>query len=244
MSNMSAQKEEPVRINKYLAMCGICSRRDADKIIASGSVKINGQKAEMGSKVYPGDVVTYGGKRIVGKDRVILLYNKPVGVTCTERDPHAIRKIVDEIRFFERITYAGRLDQDSEGLMLLTNDGDLIQRMMKGANAHEKEYIVKVDKEITEEFVNKMSAGMYLAELKSNTRPCTVEKIGKYTFRIILTQGLNRQIRRMCQSLDYKVTNLRRIRILHLTIGDLPSGKWRYLTNEEEEGLLRDLGME
>ncbi|MCR4587710.1 MAG: pseudouridine synthase [Lachnospiraceae bacterium] len=241
---MSAQKEESVRINKYLALCGVCSRRDADKLVENGSVKINGITAQSGSKVFPGDVVTYGGKRLVAKDRVILLYNKPVGVTCTERDPHAIRKIVDEIKFAERITYAGRLDQDSEGLMILTNDGDLIQKMMKGSSVHEKEYIVKVDKEITEDFIRDMSAGMYLKELKSNTRPCVTEKLGKYTFRIILTQGLNRQIRRMCGELGYKVTSLRRIRILHLTIGDLPSGKWRYLTKEEEAGLLHDLQME
>lgn len=241
---MSAQKEEPVRINKYLAMCGICSRRDADKLLSDGSVRINGEKAQMGSKVFPGDVVTYQGKRIVGKDRVILLYNKPVGVTCTEKDRHALRPIVEEIKFAERITYAGRLDQDSEGLMILTNDGDLIQKMMKGSSVHEKEYIVKVDQEITEDFIRQMGSGMYLRELKSNTRPCTVEKLGKYTFRIVLTQGLNRQIRRMCGQLGYKVTSLRRIRILNLLIGDLPSGKWRYITKEEEEQLLAVLGME
>ena len=180
-----------------------------------------------------------------GKEKqVVLAFYKPVGVTCTEKDKHAEKIINDYIKYPVRVTYAGRLDKDSEGLLLLTNDGNLIDAMMRGANRHEKEYVVKVNKEITGEFVEKMSAGMYLAELKTQTRPCQVEKVGKFTFRIILTQGLNRQIRRMCKILGYEVTSLKRERVMNIKLGKLVPGKYKEVTGDELEKLYRLAGLQ
>ena len=188
------------RLNKYLAACGVCSRREADRLIDSGRVTVNGREAVMGMQVSDGDIVCVNGKQIHGKnEKVVLAYYKPIGVTCTEKDKYAEKIINDYINLPYRVTYAGRLDKDSEGLLLLTNDGELIDAIMRGANRHEKEYVVKVNKEITPEFVEKMEKGVYLKELEQTTRPCRVKPIGKYTFHIVLTQGLNRQIRRMCQ---------------------------------------------
>ncbi len=232
------------RLNKYLAECGVCSRREADKLIESGRVLVNGHVATMGEKVTQEDEVRVGKRILGGKQRtVVLAFYKPVGVTCTEKDKYAEKIINDYINLPFRVTYAGRLDKDSEGLLLLTNDGDLIDAVMRGANRHEKEYVVKVNKEITPEFVEKMEKGVYLKELELTTRPCQVKPIGKYTFHITLTQGLNRQIRRMCKENGYEVTHLKRIRIMNVELGKLIPGKYRELTGQELEELYRLAGM-
>ena len=235
---------EQVRLNKYLADHGVCSRREADRLIEQCRVMVNGKIATTGTKVSDMDEVALNGKRIGGKPKtVVLAYYKPVGVTCTEKDRHAEKTITDMIQYPVRVTYAGRLDKDSEGLLLLTNDGQLIDAMMRGANRHEKEYIVKVDKEITEAFLEAMGAGIYLKELEQITRPCQVEKVGKFTFRIILTQGLNRQIRRMCAALGYEVRKLQRIRVMNITVDKIPYGKYRELTDEEMRVLYASVGL-
>lgn len=232
------------RLNKYLADCGVCSRREADKIIEEGRVLVNGKVPDKGYQVLDTDSVSVNGKVLKGKNtNVVLAFYKPVGVTCTEKDKHAEKIVNDFIKYPVRVTYAGRLDKESEGLLLLTNDGKLIDAMMRGANGHEKEYVVKVNKEITEDFVQKMSAGIYLKELQIKTRTCKVEKVGKFTFRIILTQGLNRQIRRMCKALGYEVTELKRERIMNIKLGKLLPGKYREVTGEELEKLYRLAGM-
>ena len=227
------------RLNKYLAECGVCSRREADKLIDQGRVEVNGHKGVSGMQVCESDCVTV--KPLASK--VVLAYNKPVGVTCTEKDKHAEKTIVEAVKYPVRLTYAGRLDKDSDGLILLTNDGELIQRMMRGENRHEKEYVVKVDREITDAFLGKMSQGVYLKELNQTTRSCAVEGVGKYTFRIILTQGLNRQIRRMCESLGYKVKALTRIRVVNIELAGLKSGAYRELEGEELAALYHLCGM-
>lgn len=229
-----------VRINKYLAECGVCSRREADKYIEQGKVTVNQKKAVSGMQINGQDVVEVMGKRIEPKNRkIVLAYYKPIGVTCTEKDAHADKTIIQALNYPVRLTYAGRLDKDSEGLIIMTNDGDLIQNMMKGANGHEKEYTVKVNKEITDEFLEKMSQGVYLKELGQTTRPCKIKKLGKYTFQIILTQGLNRQIRRMCQEFGFKVTSLRRDRVVNIELNGLRSGQYRELQGEELVQLYR-----
>lgn len=226
------------RLNKYLAQCGICSRRDADKLIESGAVMVNGRIPSAGERVDGNDVVTLNGKPLQGKpNRVVLAFYKPIGVTCTEKDPHAEKKINDIVKFPERVTYAGRLDKDSEGLLLLTNDGGLIDALMRGKNRHEKEYIVKVNKEITDAFLEKMSEGIFLKDLEIKTRPCVLEKEGKFTFSIILTQGVNRQIRRMCEVCGYRVTALKRIRVANVELKNLKPGEYRELNLEEQKKL-------
>jgi 23S rRNA pseudouridine2604 synthase len=235
--------DDRIRLNKYLAQCGVCSRRDADKLIASGRVLVNGSTAEMGQLIGSKDSVQVGRKVLQGREKkVVLACYKPVGVTCTERDAHADKKITDMIKYPVRVTYAGRLDRDSEGLLLLSNDGDLIDAMMRGANGHEKEYVVKVNKEITAGFLSKMSQGIFLKELQVTTRPCEVTQIGKYTFRIVLTQGLNRQIRRMCKELGFQVQSLKRIRVMNVGLGDLKPGEYRELTVQESAELYRRAG--
>ena len=232
------------RLNKYLAECNICSRREADKLIDQGRVKVNGQKAVSGMQVSGQDCVEVNGRQVKpASSRVVLAYNKPVGVTCTERDKHAEKTIVEAVKYPVRLTYAGRLDKDSDGLIILTNDGELIQRMMRGANRHEKEYVVRVDREYTDDFLVKMSQGVYLKELNETTRPCLAERIGKYTFRIILTQGLNRQIRRMCENFGYKVKSLTRIRVMNIELAGIKSGTYRELKGEELTTLYRLCGM-
>lgn len=226
--------EKKIRINKYIADAGICSRRDADKLVEQGLVMVNGRMAESGSKVGKTDVVMVRGKKISAEEeKIVLAYYKPVGVTCTERDLHAKKTVIQDLKYPVRVTYAGRLDKESEGLLLMTNDGNLINGLMRAANFHEKEYVVKVDKEITEEFIKDMAAGVYLEELEKTTRPCEVKYIGKYTFKIILTQGLNRQIRRMCKELGYQVKQLRRIRIANIELGKLKPREYRRLTEQE-----------
>jgi 23S rRNA pseudouridine2604 synthase len=232
------------RLNKYLAECGVCSRREADRWIDQGRVTVNGQKAVSGMQVGGRDLVEVNGRPVKPvSSKVVLAYNKPVGVTCTEKDRHAEKTIVEAVRYPVRLTYAGRLDKDSDGLIILTNDGELIQRMMRGANHHEKEYVVKVDREFTDDFLEKMSQGVYLKELDETTRPCLAERIGKYTFRIVLTQGLNRQIRRMCGCFGYKVRSLTRIRVMNIELDGLKSGAYRELEGEELTTLYHLCGM-
>lgn len=233
---------EQVRLNKYLAQCGVCSRRDADRLIEQGRVWVNGEPAGMGQLVSEADEIKVNKKLLQGRKKtVVLAYYKPIGVTCTEKDKHADKKITDMLHYPVRVTYAGRLDKDSEGLLLLTNDGDLINAMMRGANRHEKEYIVKVDKKITPEFLLGMSAGVYLKELNITTRQCETEKLGDYTFKIILTQGVNRQIRRMCQSFGYQVKSLKRIRVMNIKLETLKPGEYRELTEEDLKMLYKML---
>lgn len=235
---------EKMRLNKYLAHCGVCSRREADRLIGQGKVLVNGQTAVPGRTVGETDEVTVSGRTVHNsKKTVVLAYNKPVGVTCTEKDPHADKKITDMIKYPVRVTYAGRLDKDSEGLLLLTNDGDLIQAMMRGSNHQEKEYAVRVDREISEAFLNKMTGGIYLEELDVTTKPCKVKQISKFTFNIILTQGLNRQVRRMCSACGYQVKSLRRIRVMHIELGNLKPGEYVELSDADVERLYRDSGI-
>lgn len=225
---------EQERLNKYLAACGVCSRREADRLILEGRVTVNGSPAVMGTRINGADQVAVNGKLLKGREeKVVFAYYKPLGVVCTERDRFAEKKISDMVKLPVRVTYAGRLDKDSEGLLLLTNDGGLIEAMMRGSAGHEKEYHVKVDREVTEEFLAKMRAGVCLKELKLTTRPCEAWKIGKFTFRIVLTQGVNRQIRRMAGALGYRVTGLKRVRVVNIQLANLKPGEYRQVKNEE-----------
>ena len=235
---------EKVRLNKYLAGCGICSRRTADGLIADGSVTVNGKPGEPGMQVGPEDRVMVSGRLVQSfQERVVLAFYKPLGVVCTERDVHAKTTVADLVDYPVRVTYAGRLDKDSEGLLLLSNDGSLIQAMMKGSNGHEKEYLVKVDKEVTPEFIQKMAGGVYLEELDVTTRACMLERVSMFTFRLVLTQGLNRQIKRMCRACGYRVRALKRIRVMHVELGDLQPGEYRRLGSADVERLYRDCGL-
>ncbi|GFH93275.1 23S rRNA pseudouridine(2604) synthase [Lachnospiraceae bacterium] len=234
-------EEKKERLNKYLAACGICSRREADRIIEMGKVTVDGEIASMGMQVTGQEEIAVHGKKVFGKnDKVVLAYYKPAGVTCTEKDRHAERKISDELKYPVRLTYAGRLDKDSEGLLIMTNDGDLIEQMMRGANCHEKEYQVRVDKPVSDNFLKGMSEGVYLEDLDITTRKCKVRRTGRYTFSMILTQGVNRQIRRMTESFGYRVRALRRIRVLNITLEGLKPGEYRVLQGEELEKLYRE----
>ena len=226
---------ESVRINKYLSEVGFCSRREADVLIAEGRVRINGLLPELGSKVLSGDIVSVDGRPIQSPEEapIYIMYHKPVGITCTT-DLRVDGNIIDAVAHPKRIFPIGRLDKPSEGLILLTDDGDIVNKILRARNHHEKEYIVQVEKPITEKFLRKMRRGVPI--LDTVTRPCVVEKIEEDVFRIILTQGLNRQIRRMCQYLSYQVCRLQRIRIMNLHL-DIPVGTWRNLREQE----LRDL---
>lgn len=229
-----------VRINKFLADAGVASRRQADKLVESGLVTINGIKAKNADKVQPGDEVCVKGKRIyMQEEKHVVAFYKPEGVTCTNKDKYAKVTIDDVFRYPLRLNYAGRLDRDSTGLLIMTNDGELIDRMMRARNHHEKEYVVKVNKKITPEFITQMSSGIYLEELDVTTRPCKVTGEGEYTFRIILTQGLNRQIRRMCESLGCRVQALKRVRIMNIVLGDLKPGGYRRIEGDELKELYR-----
>jgi 23S rRNA pseudouridine2604 synthase len=231
-------ESKSVRINKYLSEVGYCSRRAADKLIEQGKVKINGKVPEMGTKVNPGDEVRVKGKLISEpKDKpVYLAFNKPIGIVCTTDTRVEKDNIIDYINYPKRIFPIGRLDKPSEGLIFLTNDGDIVNKILRARNNHEKEYIVTVDKPITKDFIKKMGAGVPI--LDTVTRKCFIERINKNRFRIILTQGLNRQIRRMCEYLGYDVIKLKRIRIMNISL-DVPVGKWRYFTKQELEELNR-----
>ncbi|MCL2254400.1 MAG: pseudouridine synthase [Lachnospiraceae bacterium] len=233
------------RLNKYIASVGICSRRAADNLILEGKVLINGTTAKPGAYINETDIITVNGQTVKRNRpaKVVLAFYKPVGVTCTEKDRHAEKMIKDVLNYPHRLTYAGRLDKNSEGLLLMTNDGELIDKMMRGGNAHEKEYIVKVNKEINNDFLEKLRNGIYLTELKLTTRSCKARAIGKYTFSIILTQGVNRQIRRMCEMCGYKVKNLKRVRVINIQLAELKPGEYREVNDAELEALYRSCGM-
>jgi len=220
------------RINKFLSEAGYCSRRAADKLIDQGRVTINGVVPEMGTKIAPTDEVRVDGKLISESTEkpVYLAFNKPIGIVCTTDTRVEKDNIIDYINYPTRIFPIGRLDKPSEGLILLTNDGDIVNKILRARNNHEKEYIVTVDKQITKEFLKKMSSGIPI--LDTVTRDCKVEPISKFTFKITLTQGLNRQIRRMCEYLEYEVTKLKRVRIMNISL-DIPVGQWRDLTKKE-----------
>lgn len=223
---------ELVRINKFLTEAGYCSRRAADKLIDQGRVTINGKVPELGTKVAPGDEVRVNGKRISAPEEkpVYIAFNKPVGIVCTTDTRREKDNIIDFINYPSRIFPIGRLDKPSEGLILLTNDGDIVNKILRSRNNHGKEYIVQVDKPVTQEFLNKMANGVPI--LDTVTKKCDVEQVGKHIFKIVLTQGLNRQIRRMCEYLDYEVVKLKRTRIINIRL-DIPVGKWRDLTKAE-----------
>lgn len=228
-----------MRINKYISESGIMSRREADKWISGGKVTINGAVAELGSQVQPGDDVRVDGKPISAEpEHVYIALNKPVGITSTT-ERHVKGNIVDFVNHPLRIFHVGRLDKDSEGLILLTNDGDIVNEILRAENRHEKEYIVTVDQPVTPAFLRQMAEGVEILDTK--TLPCQTVKLSKYVFKIVLTQGLNRQIRRMCSALGCEVRRLQRIRIMNIHLNDLPVGHWRDLTKEERERLFKDL---
>lgn len=227
------------RINKYLAEAGVCSRRGADALVESKAVLINGNTAENGSRVYDGDEVTVNGKRIKGRDKkVYLAFYKPAGIVCTA-DKQEENNLMDYIDYPVRVTYCGRLDKDSEGLLLLSNDGDFMQKLMRGANGHEREYLVRVDKPVTDDFLSGMEKGVFLPELNTTTKKCRIRKISDVTFTITITQGLNRQIRRMCRAFDYHVRFLKRVRIENVQLGDMDPGSYRELEKDELAELKR-----
>ncbi|MBO4912422.1 MAG: pseudouridine synthase [Butyrivibrio sp.] len=235
-----------MRLNKYIASCGVCSRREADRLIEENRVTVNGAVAACGTQVEDGDTVCLDGKEIKLKDeKIVLAYYKPVGVVCTENDVHAERTVIEDLGYKERVTYAGRLDKDSEGLLIMSNDGELINSMMRAANMHEKEYEVTVDKDITDEFLNEMFSGVFLRELNVKTRRCKVRKMGKRSFDIILTQGLNRQIRRMCSELGYEVVKLKRVRVMTVKLGDynLKPGEYAELSDDAKKLLYDKAGV-
>ena len=236
---MSGTDNEGIRLNKYIASSGLCSRREADSLIENGKVTINGIVAVQGTKVNEGDVVLVGGQKITpDDDMVYIAFNKPLGVTCTtdKRDPS---NIIDFIGFDERIFPVGRLDKNSSGLILLTNDGSIVNKLLRAENGHEKEYLVTVNRPYDKNFIKQMESGVPV--LGQLTLPCKIRPAGDKTFKIILHQGLNRQIRRMCEYLGYKVTKLKRIRFMNINLGDLETGKWRYLTSSEKKELLKDI---
>lgn len=231
----------PERINKYLSSHGVCSRREADRMVAEGRVLVDGKTAVMGEMVDDSNTICIDGRQIssASPEQIIIAFNKPVGIVCTTKDRHNKNNIVDYIRYPERIYPVGRLDKESDGLILLTNDGDMMDRILRSVNGHEKEYIVSVNRPINDTFIRRMSEGIYLEELERTTKKCAVRKVSDRTFRIILTQGLNRQIRRMCDALGYKVTKLTRIRIMNIELGELAVGQYRELT-EGEVTLLKE----
>ena len=237
------------RLNKWLSRMGVCSRREADRLIQEGKVLIDGKVAQMGQRVEDGQKVICDGKPVGDTDGgrgevkpprpVLLAVNKPRGIVCTTSDKDRAENIVEMLSYPERIYPVGRLDKESEGLILMTNQGDLVNKIMRSTNAHEKEYIVTVDKVLTDEFIKQMSEGVWLEELERKTLPCKVRKQGERRFSIILTQGLNRQIRRMCQACGYRVHLLRRVRIMNIQLGGLKTGEYRKITGEEYKRLIK-----
>ncbi|MDQ0200973.1 23S rRNA pseudouridine2604 synthase [Neobacillus ginsengisoli] len=231
-----------MRINKFISESGKTSRRGADKLISEGRVTINGKIAKIGSQVEPGDDVRVSGNPIrMARNYVYIALNKPVGITSTT-EKNVKGNIIDLVNHPLRIFNIGRLDKDSDGLILLTNDGDIVNEILRAENKHEKEYIVTVDKPITPEFLKRMASGVEI--LNTKTLPCEVTQLSKYVFQIILTQGLNRQIRRMCEALGYDVLRLQRTRIMNIHLGNLPIGQWRDLSKKERNQLFRDLNYE
>ena len=231
-----------VRINKYLGAAGVCSRREADRLVAEGRIWLNGRMARPGDQVSPGDIVLMDGVQVMEKEeKILLLFYKPKGVVVSTVHQRSERTVLDLLSLPSRVFPVGRLDKDSEGLLLMTNQGDLANRIMKAANYHEKEYLVRVDRDISESFIRQMSLGVPV--LNTVTRPCQVTRTGRNSFRIVLTQGLNRQIRRMCEVCGCRVVSLKRIRIMNLTIDGLKEGQWRPATAEEWEELERRAGL-
>lgn len=232
-------QENGKRLNKFISESGFCSRREADKLIANGDVTINGKQPELGTKVMPDDKVSVKGKRIQAmpenkSDRIYIAYHKPTGITCTtERNVRG--NIIDAIGHRERIFPIGRLDKPSEGLIFLTSDGDIVNKILRAENAHDKEYIVTVDQPVSERFIDRMARGVPI--LGTITKPCEVEVVSKFVFKIILTQGLNRQIRRMCEYLGYEVTKLKRTRIMSVSLDRLRPGQWRNLNHREMKAI-------
>lgn len=231
-----SQPSTQIRLNKYLAQCGLCSRREADRLIEAGKVTVDGRIAGTGEKVDPSQDIRVEGQSVHPEtEQILLLVNKPRGVVCTTEKKWGDVTIDEFLNYPKRVFSVGRLDKDSEGLLLMTNDGDLQEGIMRGSHFHEKEYVVTVDQAITPEFLRRMSEGIYLEELKTITRACQVRKLSKKKFSIILTQGLNRQIRRMCDACGYHVTSLKRIRIMNIHLGSLPTGQWREATAQEKQ---------
>lgn len=231
--------QNPLRLNKFISECGICSRREADKFIEQGKVLINGVTAKIGQQVYMGDKVVFNGKAIKPrkkKDLIILAFNKPPGITCTTA-PDVKNNIIDYINYSKRIFPVGRLDKNSQGLIFLTNNGDIVNKILRAGNNHEKEYVVTVNKPITEQFILDMSNGVPILGVIS--KKCSVKKECRFIFKITLVQGMNRQIRRMCEYLGYTVTKLERIRIMNVKLGKLSLGHWRKLTQKELDGVFK-----
>lgn len=225
-------QEAGMRLNKFLSDAGVCSRREADALIEKGLVLVDGQTAVMGMRIVPSQQVVVNGKLVVREEEFILLaVNKPIGVVCTTTSRFKEENIVDLIHYPKRIYPIGRLDKSSEGLILMTNQGDIVNRILKGSNYHEKEYVVSVNKPITEEFLDKMGSGVPI--LDTVTRPCVVKQIGEKRFSIVLTQGLNRQIRRMCEYCGYRVQKLKRVRVMNIQLGNLKSGEYRQVSKKE-----------
>lgn len=223
---------EKVRLNKYLSAQGICSRREADKYIEAGKVTIDGRIAGMGEKVDGTEEILFDGRAVstAREEKIVLAMNKPTGIVCSSKEKD---NIIDYLKYPKRVYPVGRLDKDSTGLILLTNDGELMNEILRARNYHEKEYEVRVRERITADFIRGMSEGVWLSELGVKTRPCKVKKVDAYTFRIILTQGLNRQIRRMCAYFNFRVVTLKRIRIMNIQLGELKEGEWREIKGRE-----------
>lgn len=228
-----------VRLNKYISEAGLCSRREADRLIEAGRVQVDGKTAVSGQKVSDNQEILVDGKSISKEEEMVLLaVNKPRGVVCTTDKRWGDQTVEELIHYPKRVFYMGRLDKDSEGLLLMTNNGEILNKMMRAGNYHEKEYLVRVNRPVTEAFLSGMAKGGIPVQ-EQQTRPCNVEKTGERTFRIILTQGLNRQIRRMCEYFGYQVVKLKRIRIMNIMLGDLPTGSYREISREEQEELYR-----
>lgn len=235
--------EETVRLNKFLSEKGICSRREADRLVDEGKVMVNGLCAVMGQKVSSADEIVVDGKKVSTKQvkPVLIAVNKPAGIVCTTARFEGEKNIVDMVKYPTRIYPIGRLDKESEGLILMTNLGDLANEISKASNSHEKEYVVTVNNQVTESFLDKMRRGMHLEELNADTMPCVCTKTGNREFHIILKQGLNRQIRRMCAACGYRVETLKRIRIMNIHLGNIPQGNFRNVTDAEFDKLIKDL---
>ena len=232
--------QDSKRLNKAISDSGYCSRRQADKFIEQGLVTINDQPASLGDRAMPNDIIKVKNITINKNEQLVYIaLNKPVGITCTT-DRRIEGNVVDFINHKERIFHIGRLDKPSEGLLLMTNDGDIVNKILRAGNQHEKEYLVKVDRRITDSFIKRMQSGVPI--LDTVTKKCKVEKIGRFVFKITLIQGLNRQIRRMCEHLGYEVETLKRESIMNIELGKLPTGKWRYLTEKELKDLKQSLG--
>ena len=232
---------EDIRLNKFMADCGHCSRREADRLIEAGKVLVNGEVAEMGMRVTDADKVTVDGKVLKREEKTILLvFNKPPGITCTAAKDDETN-VVDYIDYPKRIYPIGRLDKYSEGLLLLTNRGDLVNGIMRSRYGHEKEYIVTVDRVVDDELLRRLSSGVYLKDLDVTTKPCKCQKVARNKLSMIITQGLNRQIRRMCEACGCRVTKLKRVRILDIELGDLPVGEYREATEKELNSVLKEI---